>query len=112
MAPLPKQGTENASRRRLRWLALALVPSGLLMGVTAYINSEVPQMPFLWVVPLVLYLLTFVLVFAPRVVLPLRSMVRMRSVLIVAAALSLSSGGAGLREMIFLGSLQLVAFFV
>ncbi len=50
--------------RRLRWLALSLVPSSLLLGVTSFISAEVAPMPFLWVVPLALYLLTFVLVFA------------------------------------------------
>jgi hypothetical protein len=50
--------------RRLRWLALAAVPSGLLLGVTAYMSTDIASMPFLWVIPLMLYLLTFVLVFS------------------------------------------------
>ena len=76
----------SAMRRRLRWLALSLVPSSLLLGVTTYISSEITPMPFLWVVPLALYLLTFVLVFAPRTILPLRWMVRLQPLLIVVAA--------------------------
>ena len=101
-----------SARRRLRWLALSLVPSSLLMGVTTYITSEVTQMPFLWIIPLALYLLTFVLVFAPRTLLPQKWMVRVQSVLIVAATLSLLFNVAGLREMLLLGLLHLAAFFV
>jgi hypothetical protein len=49
---------------RLRWVALAFVPSSLLLGVTTYLTTDVAAVPFLWVAPLALYLLTFVIVFA------------------------------------------------
>jgi hypothetical protein len=49
--------------RRLTWIGLALVPSGLLVGVTAHISTDVAAVPLLWVVPLALYLLTFILAF-------------------------------------------------
>ncbi len=48
------------------WLALSFVPSSLLYGVTQYISTDVASMPLLWVLPLALYLLTFVLVFAEK----------------------------------------------
>ena len=73
-------------RRRLRWLALSLVPSSLLLGVTTYISTDLAAIPLLWVIPLALYLLTFVLVFARRPLLPLPRMVRLQPYLIVAAA--------------------------
>ena len=46
-----------------RWIFLAAVPSGLLVAVTAYISTDVASAPLLWVMPLSLYLLTWVLVF-------------------------------------------------
>ena len=46
--------------RRLRWLVLALVPSSLLLAVTTHITTDLAAVPLLWVVPLALYLLTFV----------------------------------------------------
>jgi hypothetical protein len=55
---------------RARWLALSTVPSALLLGVTLHIGTDVASMPFLWVLPLSLYLLTFVLVFARRQLVP------------------------------------------
>src|SRR5215475_3783401 len=52
------------------WLALAAVPSGLLVAVTAHISTDVAAVPLLWVLPLALYLLTFVIVFARRPIVP------------------------------------------
>jgi hypothetical protein len=49
---------------RIRWLALAFVPSSLLLGVTTYLSTDVAAMPLLWVIPLALYLITFIIVFA------------------------------------------------
>src|SRR5204863_7433299 len=45
---------------RMRWIALAAVPSGLVIAVTAYLTTDIAAAPFLWVVPLAIYLLTFV----------------------------------------------------
>jgi spermidine synthase len=55
-----------AWRRRLRWMLLAFVPSSLMLGVTTYITTDVAPIPLLWVLPLGLYLLTFIFVFARR----------------------------------------------
>lgn len=62
--------------RRWRWVALAFVPSSMMLSVTTYITSEVAPVPMLWVIPLGIYLLTFILVFAKRRLLPHRWMVR------------------------------------
>jgi len=53
-------------RQRLHWLALAAVPSSLLLGVTQHITTDVAAVPFLWVLPLALYLTSFVIVFSSR----------------------------------------------
>jgi hypothetical protein len=55
---------------RARWTFLAAVPSGLLIAVTAHISTDVAAAPLLWVLPLSLYLLTWVLVFQSRPLLP------------------------------------------
>src|SRR5579871_3030536 len=59
---------------RARWIFLAAVPSGLLIAVTAHISTDVAAAPLLWVLPLSLYLLTWVLVFQSRPLLPHRLM--------------------------------------
>ncbi len=48
---------------RLRWIALAAVPSGLLLGVTRHLSTDVAAVPLLWVLPLLAYLGTFVVAF-------------------------------------------------
>jgi hypothetical protein len=53
-------------RRRLKWLALAFVPSSLMLGVTTYLSTDLTPVPLLWVVPLSIYLLTFILQFSRR----------------------------------------------
>ena len=49
--------------RRLHWIALAFVPSSLLLGATTYITTDLAAVPLLWVLPLAIYLLTFILAF-------------------------------------------------
>ena len=49
--------------RRLRWVALAFVPSSLLLGATTYITTDIAAVPLLWVLPLAIYLLSFILAF-------------------------------------------------
>ena len=51
-------------KRRLKWTVLALVPSSLMLGATTYITTDIAAIPLLWVLPLALYLLTFIIVFA------------------------------------------------
>ena len=71
---LPRGGVEragsplvSASRQTgsspVRWLFLAALPSSLLLSVTTHLSTDIAPMPLLWVVPLGLYLLTFVVAF-------------------------------------------------
>jgi hypothetical protein len=67
-APLPIEPI--AWRRKLRWVALAFVPSSLMLGATTYLTTDLAAAPLLWVIPLSLYLLTFVLAFSRRLWVP------------------------------------------
>ncbi len=73
--------------QRVRWGLLAFVPSSLILGVTNYITTDISQVPLLWVIPLAIYLITFVLVFAPRPPLPHALMVRAQPILLLPLAL-------------------------
>jgi hypothetical protein len=55
-----------------RWVFVSAVPSALLVAVTAYISTDIGAAPLLWVIPLSLYLLTWVLVFRRRPLIPHR----------------------------------------
>jgi len=64
-------------RQRLRWVALAFIPSSLMLGLTTFLTTDVAPVPLFWVVPLTLYLLSFALVFARRQVVPHALMLRL-----------------------------------
>lgn len=50
--------------RRLRWLALAAAPVSVMLGVTTYLTTDLAAFPLLWIIPLALYLITFILAFS------------------------------------------------
>lgn len=52
--------------QRSRWMLLAFAPASLLLGVTQHISAEIAAVPLLWVIPLLLYMLTYVNAFARR----------------------------------------------
>ena len=52
------------------WVLLAFVPSSLMLGATTHIATDIASVPLLWVLPLALYLLTFIIVFARKPILP------------------------------------------
>jgi spermidine synthase len=51
---------------RAHWVVLAFVPSSMMLGVTTFLSSDITPIPLLWIVPLSLYLLSFILVFRRR----------------------------------------------
>jgi hypothetical protein len=98
------------ARSRLSWIAFASIPSALLVAVTAHISTNVAAAPFLWVMPLALFLLTFVITFQRRPVIPHLWMRAALPVTTVAAAVSLMGYlpiGIAVETAI-----HLVAFFV
>jgi SAM-dependent methyltransferase len=81
-APAPLPGW----RDQLRWLALAAVPSGLLVSTSTVISTDIAAMPLLWVPPLLLYLLSFVIGFAAKPLLRHTSLLWLAPFLIVVGA--------------------------
>ena len=77
---------------RIRWIALAAVPSGLVIAVTAYLTTDIAAAPFLWVVPLAIYLLTFVAVFRERPWIAHANVVRFVPFAVAPLAVSLIGG--------------------
>jgi hypothetical protein len=49
--------------QRPRWLLLSAIPSSLLLGTTSYLTTDIAPVPLLWVVPLALYLITFIVAY-------------------------------------------------
>jgi hypothetical protein len=95
---------------RARWIFLAAVPSGLLIAVTAHISTDVAAAPLMWVLPLSLYLLTWVLVFQSRPLLPHKWMLMLQPLAITGGVVLLAVGGEQ-NLMLTLGG-HLLCFFI
>jgi hypothetical protein len=96
---------------RARWIFLAAVPSGLLIAVTAHISTDVAAAPLLWVLPLSLYLLTWVLVFQSRPLLPHKWMLMLQP-LAIAGVIALLAFGGEQNLLLTLGGHQLCFFVI
>jgi hypothetical protein len=66
---------------RAGWICLAFVPSGLLVAFTSYVTTDIASAPFLWVVPLAMFLGTFILVFRDPPLISHRVMLLLQPVL-------------------------------
>lgn len=95
-------------RNRLAWMCLSFIPSGLLVSVTAHISTDIAAVPLLWVVPLALFLLTFVLSFRDKALVSLPTLVRLQ---VWSTALALFSLGLPLPLWLNL-AVHLITFFV
>ncbi|OHD08606.1 spermidine synthase [Sphingopyxis sp. RIFCSPHIGHO2_12_FULL_65_19] len=94
-------------RRQLHWLLIAAVPSGLMLSTTTHLTTDIVAMPLLWVLPLGLYLLSFVIAFStmerPTQIITLLAPV----VLLSVGGLGLLSSGGG-SMMVALASLAML----
>lgn len=95
---------------RARWIFLAAVPSGLLIAVTAHISTDVAAAPLLWVLPLSLYLLTWVLVFQSRPLLPHRLILLLQPLAIAGVVILLAVGGE--QNLLMMLGGHLLCFFI
>jgi predicted methyltransferase len=97
--------------RSLRWVALAFVPSSLMLAVTTAITINLAPIPLLWVLPLSLYLASFIVVFSRR---EGPGLVYRVAVLTLPVVVLLAAGVIviGFQEPLWLiGAIHLVAFF-
>ena len=79
------------SAQRFEWVLLAFVPSSLMLGVTTFIATDVASVPLIWIIPLALYLLTFILAFGNKQIikLPVSSILLPVTLLVVGALMIL-----------------------
>jgi hypothetical protein len=96
--------------RRARWVALAAVPSSLMLSVTTYLSTDIAAIPLLWIVPLAIYLLTFAIVFGRRRLVPHRLWVELLPVVLLPLVLVLVARANGLLALVI--PTHLVTFFV
>lgn len=97
-------------RQRGGWFARSLVPSSLLLGITTYLSTDIASVPLLWAVPLTLYLLSFVLAFAPAPLVPPRRVARAMPLLVLTVVVFIAAGARGPIQVLI--PLHLMTFFV
>lgn len=92
------------------WTALGAVPSAFLVAITAHISTDVAAAPLLWVLPLALYLLSFVIVFQSRPIIPHKFFLAVQpaAVALLIAVLVFRD----LQSILFVVGINLAAFFV
>jgi hypothetical protein len=100
----------NGMGARLRLIALAFVPSSLLLSVTTYLTTDIAAIPLLWVLPLALYLLTFILTFARRPPIPHRAANRVLPLVMIVLTLVMLSEAT--EPVALLMALHLLGLFV
>jgi hypothetical protein len=89
--------------RRAWWVLRAFVPSSLMLGVTTYLSTNLSPFPLLWVIPLAIYLLTFIVAFAVRG----RFLLRLSPFALAAAVVALGVAMAGLLSVPMWASITL-----
>src|SRR5207245_6723447 len=97
-------------RDRLAFVGLAAVPSGLLLAVTLHISTDAAAVPLFWVVPLAIYLLTFVIAFQSRPVIAHSLVVKAFPFVVVALAAVMTV--SPFSTIVGIASVHLSAFFV
>jgi hypothetical protein len=104
-----KAGPAPGRSQLLWWVVLAAVPSGLMLSTTTHLTTDIVALPLLWVVPLGLYLLSFVVAFARR-----RGPADL--ITVIAPYLLLIAGGfafsGGSKSPFFIATLGLLLLFV
>jgi SAM-dependent methyltransferase len=108
--PRPSELKPITPARRARWVILAAVPSSLMLGVTQHISTDIAAIPLLWIGPLIIYLLSFIVAFSPRLALTGRLWGRIMPFTIIAALLAFLS--AAQHPILLLVALHLCVFLV
>lgn len=94
--------------QRSIWIVLAAIPCSLMLGVSSYITTDVASAPFLWVLPLALYLLTFIIAFQSRPVIGPRNTLLFQAAAVAVCAVLLPYRSSVLLLQI---GVHLAAFF-
>jgi hypothetical protein len=95
-------------RTKTYWIALAFFPSSLMLGLTTYITTDIAAIPLFWVIPLALYLLTFIIAFS-KYETPTNVALKLQLVLIPLVVFSMAYGMQSMYMSMFL---HVIAFFV
>lgn len=108
------QTADDVPLPRVRWLILAMLPSIMLLATTNEVCMNIAVVPFLWIIPLTLYLLSFILTFESDRFYRRRPMILLTACSLCATMLMLSRGsmsGVVFQIALLLGNLFVVCMF-
>lgn len=113
VAPLPTAEDRKPLTwlSRAIWIALSFIPSSLMLGVTTVITTDLASAPFLWILPLTIYLITFIIAFSrePKISVPVAR--ELAAYAITFIILSFMIGGFVTLEIPMI-ALHLLTFFI
>lgn len=107
--PTEDVSTRITAMQRVRWIILSFVPSSLLLSVTQYLSTDIAAIPLLWVVPLAIYLGTFILLFGSRPFLSHDLVARATALLLLPLVIVIATRAT--QPIVLLVPLHLLSFF-
>lgn len=108
-ASVIETGSRVSAKTKLFWVFLAFIPSSLMLGVTTFMSSTIASVPFLWIMPLALYLLTFIIVFAKKPIVTTAQLARLFPAVILLAIIA----GFGFKKpVVLLIAISLICYFL
>lgn len=106
----PLKSLQNPSvKQRAQWTFLSFIPSSLLLGITTYLTTDLAAIPLLWAIPLILYLLSFILTFSRNPRLPHQTLITV--VPLFSSTLIILFLAKVMRPVALLVPLHLIGFF-
>jgi SAM-dependent methyltransferase len=107
--PVTDIGPAPTWKERAVWVGLAAIPSSLMLGVTTHITTDVASAPFLWVIPLALYLGTFIIAFSEKPIISQEMTLLLQAAAVTGCVVLLPFKHSNLALQIFV---HLAAFFL
>jgi spermidine synthase len=107
---LEPEGQALTVKQRLEWILWSFCPSSLMLGITGFITTDIAAVPLFWVIPLTLYLLSFIIVFARHPVLRLDHTVGVQPFVLLPLCLLFLWGLAG--EGLWVIPFHFLTFFI
>lgn len=95
---------------KLKWVILSFIPSSLLLGVTTFLSTDIATVPLLWIVPLIIYLLTFIIVFSKNPIFSHELMIKAMPIMVLSVSFQMIS--AQTKDIFLTVSIHLLAFFI
>jgi hypothetical protein len=108
--PASQAAAAPNGRTRIWWVFLSFVPSSMVLGTTQFLSTDIAAIPLMWVIPLSIYLLSFVIAFSGRVAIPERVLGKAYAYLAVALTAAFLLRGRD--PIILLILLHLVALLI